>query len=53
MSRKKTFDKAVAKPITVKDSRFGLRKRFINENELPSVFSYSSPGKGANGEHQN
>ena len=52
MSRTKNFIKAVARPITVKDSRFGLRKRFMNDNELPSIFTYGSPGKGQNGEHQ-
>jgi len=53
MSRKKSFTKAVARPITVKDSRFGLRKRFMNDNEAPSIFTYPTPGKGPNGEHQN
>lgn len=48
--RKKEFDKSVAKPVTIKDSRFGIRKMFFNDNEKPSYTSYGSPGRGANGE---
>jgi hypothetical protein len=50
--RKKAFTGAVPKALTIKDSRFGLRK-FPKNNEVPSVFSYSSPGKGPNGESSN
>jgi hypothetical protein len=49
--RRKHFDQAVAKPLVVNDSRFGLRQ-LPNSKEDPSIFSYSSPGKGPNGEHQ-
>lgn len=52
--RKAEFDAANAKPITVNDSRFGIRKFFINENEKPSIGGvYAIPGKGPNGESQN
>jgi hypothetical protein len=52
--RKSEFDNANAKPITVRDSRFGIRKFFINENERPSIGGvYAIPGKGPNGESQN
>lgn len=51
MSRKNAFFGSVTKPNTVKDSRFGIRKPF-GKTEQPSIFSYSSPGKGPNGEHQ-
>jgi hypothetical protein len=51
--RKKEFKKAVPKPITFKDSRFGIRRMFINTQERPRVATYRTPGKGVNGEHQN
>lgn len=52
--RKYEFENANAKPITVNDSRFGIRKFFINENETPSIGGvYAIPGKGPNGESQN
>ena len=52
--RKSEFESANAKPITVRDSRFGIRKFFINENERPSIGGvYAIPGKGPNGESQN
>lgn len=52
MSRNKSFSKAVAIPATIKDARFGLRKMPKSKTETQSVFSYSSPGIGPNGEHQ-
>jgi len=52
MNRSSSFTEAVAMPMTIKDARFGLRKFVSNKNEEPSIFSYSSPGDGANGEHQ-
>jgi hypothetical protein len=52
--RSSEFKVANAKPIIVNDSRFGLRKLFINENEKPSIGGvYAIPGKGPNGESQN
>jgi hypothetical protein len=53
MSRKKEFKIPTAKEITIRDSRFGLRRMFLNENEKPSIAVYGTPGKGPNGEHQN
>lgn len=53
MSRKENFSGAVAVPFNIRDSRFGLRRMMNNLNESPTIFSYASPGKGANGEHQN
>lgn len=53
MSRSEEFVEAVAQPATINDSRFGLRKMPNSKTEKPSIFSYSSPGKGPNGEHQN
>ena len=47
------FKKAVTKPLTVKDSRFGLRKMFLTDKEKPSISVFASPGKGPNGESQN
>jgi len=52
MKRKKAFKESVAKPATIVDSRFGLRKLFLNP-ERSSVAGYKHPGKGVNGEHQN
>jgi len=49
--RAKTFKTSVPRSLTIKDSRFGLRK-FPQNLEVPSVFSYSNPGRGQNGEHQ-
>lgn len=43
--RKKEFAKAVFKPIQINDSRFGLRKLYLNTKDVPSVESYAQPGK--------
>jgi hypothetical protein len=52
--RSSEFSGAVDKPIVVNDSRFGIRKLFINENEKPSIGGvYAMPGQGPNGESQN
>jgi hypothetical protein len=53
MKKTTAFVRAVAKPTSVKDSRFGIRKQTTSPQVSPSVFSYASPGRGANGEHQN
>lgn len=53
MSRKKEFQPTKVKELAIRDSRFGLRKMFLNENEKPSIAVYGTPGKGPNGEHQN
>jgi len=52
--RKSEFTNAVDTPVIVNDSRFGIRKFFINEEERPSIGGiYAIPGKGTNGESQN
>ena len=52
--RKKTFEAdAKFKPTTIKDSRFGLRKIFLNKAEVPTIGTYTNPGRGPNGESQN
>ena len=52
--RSAEFKGSVDKPIVVNDSRFGIRKFFINEDEKPSIGGvYAIPGKGTNGESQN
>ena len=48
--RSSSFKKALFKPITVNDSRFGIRKMYLNNNEKPSIFTYREAGRGANGE---
>jgi hypothetical protein len=35
------------------DSRFDLRKKYLNKDETPSIFSYANPGRGVQGESQN
>jgi hypothetical protein len=52
--RSAEFKDAVHKPVVVNDSRFGIRKFFLNEDEKPSIGGvYAIPGKGPNGESQN
>lgn len=51
--RKDEFKKAVVKPVVFNDSRFGIRRLFINKQERPRVAMYRQPGKGVNGESQN
>ena len=51
--RNKEFRGDKFKQVTIKDSRFGIRKMYLNENEKPSVFTYSNPGRGAQGESSN
>jgi hypothetical protein len=53
MKRKSSFKEGIQKPLKINDSRFGLRKMFLNSQEKPSIAVYSFPGKGVNGEHQN
>ena len=42
---KRDFIKAVSKPVTVQDSRFGIRKMTLNPNERPSIFTYNNPNR--------
>ena len=49
-TRNTEFLGAIETPHYFTDSRFGLRKLFLNENEKPSIAVYGTPGKGANGE---
>lgn len=51
--RKQEFTKANAKPVTFNDSRFGIRRIFINKQERPRIATYRQPGKGVSGESQN
>jgi hypothetical protein len=51
--RKNEFKLSITKPVTFNDSRFGLRRIFINKQERPRIAMYRHPGKGVNGEHQN
>jgi hypothetical protein len=51
--RKKEFKKEIEKPVTINDSRFGIRKVYLNTTEVPSIFVYPTKGKGANGESSN
>lgn len=44
--RVKEMKQAVAKPVTVKDTRFGVRKAFFNTTESPKIATYMNPGRG-------
>jgi len=52
MKRRSEFKTSIAKPITVSDSRFGIRKFFVekNPNTRAKKGVYATPGRGANGE---
>lgn len=50
--RNSEFKSAVIKPKVIKDSRFGLRKLYLNDNEKSTTFSYMDAGRSPNGEHQ-
>jgi hypothetical protein len=53
MKRKATFKETLVKPLTVNDSRFGIRRMFLSTQERPRIKSYTAPGRGQNGESQN
>lgn len=53
MTRKQTFKESLVKPITVNDSRFGIRRLLLNTQERPRIKGYTRPGRGQNGESQN
>ena len=53
MNRKQTFKEGLVKPITVNDSRFGIRRLLLNTQERPRIKSYRHAGRGQNGESQN
>jgi len=50
MKRLKEFKNSVDRPITVNDSRFGIRKFFLRNQEKAKKGVYMNPGRGANGE---
>jgi len=53
MTRKQTFKENLMKPITVNDSRFGIRRLLLNTQERPRIKGYRHAGRGQNGESQN
>jgi hypothetical protein len=53
MRKKKDFDNAVSKPVTINDSRFGIRRIFLTKQERPRIGTYMNAGRGPNGESQN
>jgi hypothetical protein len=53
MKRKKEFKQPKAEQVTISDSRFGIRRMFLNSQERPRVAQYRNAGRGPNGEHQN
>jgi len=50
MKRNKEFKSANLKPTYINDSRFGLRKFFLRDQEKAKEGVYMNPGRGANGE---
>ena len=50
MKRSKEFKTSVDRPVVVNDSRFGLRKFFLRDQEKAKTGVYMNPGRGANGE---
>jgi hypothetical protein len=53
LKRKATFKETLVKPLTVNDSRFGIRRMFLSTQERPRIKGYTSAGRGQNGESQN
>jgi hypothetical protein len=51
--RDKEFKQAISEPATFNDSRFGIRRMFLNKQERPRIAMYRTPGKGVRGESQN
>ena len=49
MNRAKEFTYIQPKLITVRDSRFGLRKLYLNDKEKPSIKGYMNPGRAYHG----
>jgi len=46
LKREKEFKKeALFRPAQVQDTRFGVRRIFLNQKEKPSVPSYANPGR--------
>lgn len=50
MSVLKEFLHVFATPVEVNDSRFGLRKLFLSDQEQVKDGVYMEPGRGSNGE---
>jgi len=53
MNRKKEFKQPKVQKVTIQDSRFGIRRMFLNSQERPRIAQYRNAGRGPNGEHQN
>jgi hypothetical protein len=53
VKRKKEFKQSKAQQVTIQDSRFGIRRMFLNTQERPRIAQYRNAGRGPNGEHQN
>jgi hypothetical protein len=45
VKNKKEFKSAVFKPVQINDSRFGIRKIYLNTLEKPSILTYNNPGR--------
>jgi len=50
LKRKTEFKKeALFKPAQVQDTRFGVRRIYLNQKEKPTTFSYANPGRAWHG----
>jgi len=46
VKRSKEFKKeAKFKPVQINDTRFGVRRIYLNQLEKPTTFSYANPGR--------
>ena len=50
--RKKAFKEGTPRHVTVNDSRFGIRKLFLNDTEKAKEGVYFNPGRGASGDRK-
>lgn len=50
--RSKEFIKSLARPVQIRDSRFGIHRIFLNSQERPRIKVYMDADRGPNGEHQ-
>jgi hypothetical protein len=51
MKRSKAFKEGHPKATTINDSRFGIRKFFLRDQEKAKTGVYMNPGRGVNGEN--
>jgi hypothetical protein len=45
VKRSKEFKQPLSKPAQINDTRFGIRRIYLNQKEKPTTFSYANPGR--------